>query len=80
MSGIPQDSSRVPRNSGRVLSQFYTIVNSNLRHPMAAPFPLHKFILKCDRCTSHSAINNLIRATLDRQVKELDLCIAPHDI
>ncbi|CAL2231891.1 unnamed protein product [Prunus armeniaca] len=38
---------------------------------MAAPFPLHKFILKCDRCTSHSAINNLIRAALDRQVKEV---------
>ncbi|XP_021807482.1 F-box/FBD/LRR-repeat protein At5g22700-like [Prunus avium] len=60
--------------------RFYTIVNSILRHPMAAPFPLHKFILKCDRCTSHAAINNLIQAALDRQVKELDLCIAPHNI
>ncbi|XP_008221502.1 PREDICTED: F-box/LRR-repeat protein At4g14103-like [Prunus mume] len=60
--------------------RFYAIVNSILRHPMAALSPLHKFILKCDEWTSHAAINNLIWAALDRQVKELDLCIAQHAI
>ncbi|PQP92685.1 F-box/LRR-repeat protein [Prunus yedoensis var. nudiflora] len=60
--------------------RFYNIVDSILRHPLAPHSPLHKFILKCDECTSHAAINNLIRAALDRQVKELDLCIAQDDI